>query len=148
MATLKGGDKLEVALRAIAQKVSKPGTLRVGFLENATYPDGKPVAMIAAIQEFGAPEVNIPPRPFFRNMIAAKSDEWAPAIGHLLPQNDYDAPKVLALAGEAIKGQVQQSIRDTNSPPLSPVTVEKKGFDKPLIDTAHMIMSVGSEVKG
>ena len=47
-------------------------------------------------------------------MIAAKSDEWAPAIGHLLPQNDYDAPKALALVGEAIKGQVQQSIRDTN----------------------------------
>jgi hypothetical protein len=146
MAALKGGDKLEAALREIAQKVSKPGTLRVGFLENATYPDGTPVATVAAANEFGTKR--IPARPFFRNMIAAKSDEWAPAIGHLLPQNDYDAPKVLVLAGEAIKGQLQQSIRDTNSPPLSPVTIEKKGFDKPLIDSAVMIMTVGSEVKG
>ena len=145
MASLKGGDKLEAALRAIAQKVSRPGTLRAGFLENATYPDGTPVALVAAANEFGTRR--IPARPFFRNMIAAKSDEWAPAIGHLLPQNDYDAPKVLALVGEAIKGQVQQSIRDTNSPPLSPVTIAKKGFDKALIDTAHMMMSVGSEVK-
>ncbi|CCE07593.1 conserved hypothetical protein [Bradyrhizobium sp. STM 3843] len=145
MAALKGGDKLEAALREIAQKVSKPGTLRVGFLEGATYPDGTSVALVAASNEFGTKR--IPPRPFFRNMIAAKSDEWAPAIGQLLPQNGYDAPKVLALAGDAIKGQLQQSIRDTNSPPLSPVTIEKKGFDKPLIETAHMIMSVGAEVK-
>ena len=91
MASLKGGDKLEAALRAIAQKVSKPGTLRAGFLENATYPDGTPVALVAAANEFGTKR--IPARPFFRNMIAAKSDEWAPAIGHLLPQNDYDVPK-------------------------------------------------------
>jgi hypothetical protein len=145
MATLKDGDKLVAALRAISEKVSKPATLRAGFLENATYPDGTPVATVAAANEFGTRR--IPARPFFRNMIAAKSDEWAPAIGHLLPQNDYDAPKVLALAGEAIKGQLQQSIRDTNAPPLSPVTIVRKGFDKPLIDTAHMIMSVGFEVK-
>jgi hypothetical protein len=145
MATLKGGDKLEAALREIAKKVSKPGTLRVGFLENATYPDGRSVALVAAANEFGTKR--IPARPFFRNVIAAKSDEWAPAIGHLLPQNGYDAPKVLAIAGDAIKGQLQQSIKDTNSPPLSPVTIAKKGFDKPLIDSAHMLNSVGSEVK-
>ena len=47
MATLKGGDKLEAALREIARKVSKPGKLRVGFLEGATYPDGTPVALVA-----------------------------------------------------------------------------------------------------
>jgi hypothetical protein len=123
MATLKGGDKLEAALREISRKVSKPGKLRVGFLEGATYPTGTSVAMVAAIQEFGAPKANIPPRPYFRNMIAEKSDEWAPAIGHLLPQNDYDVPKVLALAGEGIKGQLQQSIVDTTEPPLSPVTL-------------------------
>jgi hypothetical protein len=145
MATLKGGDRLEVTLREIALKVSKPGTLRVGFFENASYPDGTSVALVAAANEFGTKR--IPVRPFFRNMIAAKSDEWAPAIGHLLPQNGYDAPKVLAIAGDAIKGQLQQSIKDTNSPPLSPVTIAKKGFDKPLIDSAHMISSVASEVK-
>jgi hypothetical protein len=79
MATLKDGDKLVAALRAISEKVSKPATLRAGFLENATYPDGTPVATVAAANEFGTRR--IPARPFFRNMIAAKSDEWAPAIG-------------------------------------------------------------------
>ena len=72
MATLKGGDKLEAALREISRKVSKPGKLRVGFLEGATYPDGTPVALVAWWNEFGT-EDEFPPRPSFRNMIAAKS---------------------------------------------------------------------------
>jgi len=59
MATIRGGDKFEAVLRDIADKLRDGGSVRVGFLENATYPDGKPVAMIAAIQEFGAPAAGI-----------------------------------------------------------------------------------------
>jgi hypothetical protein len=33
-----------------------------------------------AVQEFGAPSRNIPPRPFFRNMIARKRNEWPTAV--------------------------------------------------------------------
>ena len=87
MATMQGGKDLEAKLRALAQKVASPATLRVGFLEGATYPDGKPVAMIAAIQDFGAPRAGIPPRPFFRNMIAAKKGEWPGAIARA-PRGD------------------------------------------------------------
>jgi hypothetical protein len=109
-------------------------------------------------------------------MIAAKSDEWAPAIGHLLPQNSYDVHTTLELVGEGIKGQLQQSIVDTTQPPLSPITLmlrkmfgnhpeEIAGKDvgeaarrvaagesyggvstKPLDWTGHMLNSVGSEV--
>ena len=76
MATISGGQKLDAALREMASKVAVPATLRVGFLENAKYPDGTPVAMVAAIQDYGAPGAGIPPRPFFRNMIADKQREW------------------------------------------------------------------------
>ena len=48
--------------------------------------------------------------------------------------------------GEGIKGQLQQSIRDTNAPPLAPATVSAKGFAKPLIDSSNMINSVDYEV--
>jgi hypothetical protein len=142
MATITGGTDLEERLAEIASKLSKPATLKVGFLENATYPDGKPVAMIAAIQNFGAPARNIPPRPFFSNMVAEKSPEWPEQISKLLATTDYDVDRTLALMGEVIKGDLQQSIRDTNSPLLSPRTVQRKGFEKPLIDTGHMINSV------
>lgn len=147
MATISGGDKLEAALRELSAKIDKPGTLRVGFLERASYPDGKPVAMIAAIQEFGAPARGIPPRPFFRSMIAAKQNEWAPALAAILKQNGYDAPQALALLGDGIAGQLRQSVRDTKSPGNAASTIAKKGFDDPLIDTGHLFQSIDSEVK-
>jgi len=50
----KGGDALMARLKEIADKAGKGGTLRTGFLENATYPDGTPVALVAAAHEFGA----------------------------------------------------------------------------------------------
>ena len=49
-----GGEKLEAKLRELAAQVTKAGTLNVGFLEGATYPDGVAIANIAAVQEFGA----------------------------------------------------------------------------------------------
>jgi hypothetical protein len=147
MATVQGGRKLERALQDLARKVSNGGTLRVGFLEGATYPDGKSVAMIASIQEYGAPAAGIPPRPFFRRMIAAKSGEWSAAIKQLLIDNDYDVRKALELAGIAIEGQLRQSIIDLVDPPLKPATIARKGSAKPLIDTGHMLRSVDHELK-
>jgi len=147
MAKISGGEKLTAALRGIAEKASNAALVRVGFLENATYPDGKSVALIAAIQEFGAPSVGIPPRPYFRHMIAAKSGEWPDAIAGLLKTNDYDAAKTLGQTGQAVSGQLRQSIVDTNSPPNAPSTVARKGSAKPLVDTGHMLASVDYEVK-
>jgi hypothetical protein len=147
MATIKGGDKLAAALAKISRGMSQPALLRVGFLSNAKYPDGKSVAMIAAINEWGAPSRGQPPRPFFRNMVKSKSKEWPKAIADLLKANDYDAVKTLGITGEAIGGQLRQSIIDTNEPPLAPSTIKKKGFSKPLIDTSVMINSINHEVK-
>lgn len=144
---LKGGDKLKRRLREIARNLDRAGSVRVGFLENATYPDGKAVAMVAALNEFGVPARNQPPRPFFRRMIAAKSQEWPDAIAKLAKAEDYRADRILDLAGSAIAGQLRQSITDLTDPPLSPKTVKKKGFDKPLVDTGHMLASVDHEVE-
>jgi hypothetical protein len=147
--TITGGSKLEERLQEIAKKLSKPATLRVGFLEGATEPDGTSIPMIAAIQEFGAPKAGIPPRPFFRNMIAAKSSEWPEAIGALLEANDYDVEKVLKLVGAGIKGQLQQSIIETNSPALSDVTLmlRKMRSDNPdLVVTGKTVGEAAARV--
>lgn len=144
MATLKGGEKLQRRLAELTERVTRPGTLRVGFLEGATYPDGKPVAMIAAIQDGGSG--TIPPRPFFRNMIADKKGGWGNDVAVALRATDFDATAALHLVGQNIEGQLRQSIKDTNSPPLAPSTIARKGFDKPLIETAHMFNSVDHEV--
>lgn len=145
MASFRGGQKLAIALSEIAQNLQKAETLRVGFLEGATAPNGNSIPLRAALNEFGTGK--IPPRPFFRNMIAEKSDEWPEAIAGLLKANDYDAQKALDLTGEGIKGQLQQSIRDTYTPPLAASTIKRKGFDKPLIEHGDMINAVDFEVK-
>lgn len=149
MATISGGDKLEAALRELAAKIDKGGTLRVGFLENSrNYPDGTSTPLVAAIQEFGAPSRGIPPRPFMRNMIAAKQGEWAPALAAVLKQNGYDATNALDQLGGGIARQLRQSIADTNDPPNAPSTIAKKGgASKPLVDTGHLLASIDHEVK-
>lgn len=149
MVKVTGGDKLEGVLAHIAANVSKAAAVDVGFLAGATYPDGTSVPMVAAIQEFGAPKAGIPPRPFFRTMIAAKSPEWPKAIAGLLKANDYDAQRTLGQAGAAITGQLQESIIATDSPPLSPVTLmlRKMRADNPdLVVTGKTVAEARAKV--
>lgn len=133
MAELKGGAKLEAALNELARKVEKAGTLRVGFLEGATYPDGTSVAMVAALQNFGAPARGIPPRPFFTNMVKDKSPRWPEQLAGLLEANDWDVDVALNQMGAGIAGQLRQAIVETNSPPLSAITLmlRKMKYDDP-----------------
>lgn len=150
MSAVKGGDKLAAALAKISAGVSQPATLSVGFLEGATEPDGTSIPMIAAIQEFGAPKANIPPRPFFRTMVAAKSPEWPKAVADLLKANNYDAVKTLGQTGEGIKGQLQESIIDTMEPALSPVTVMLRGMrsnDQSLVVNRTVVEEARARVK-
>lgn len=147
MTSFSGGEALEKKLAELAEKLGESKTLRVGFLEGATYPDGKSVAMIAAGNEFGDPAMNRPPRPFFRNMIADKSPQWGDDIGKIAVATNYDTSTLLPLMGERIKDQLQGSIREFYDPPLSPYTIKKKGNDKPLIETNHMLNSVDYDIK-
>ena len=145
MVQLTGGDKLAAKLAEISKNLQKAASVEIGFLEDATYPDGTPVALVAALNEFGSDDT--PPRPFFRGMIADKSPEWPDAVGNLLVANEYDADKTLGQAGAAIKGQLQAAIVAYVGPPLKPATIARKGNDKQLVDTGHMLASVDYAVK-
>lgn len=122
MAKTNGGDRFGKAMSDLAAKLKK-GEVKVGFLEAATYPNGANVPTVAAIQEFGAPRRGIPPRPYFRNMIAAKKAEWPAAIKAQLKETNYNVTLTLARVGEGISGQLRESIINTNEPPLSEVTL-------------------------
>jgi phage gpG-like protein len=173
MVEIRGGAKLEARLRELAQNVSKATEVRVGFLEGATEENGTPVAMIAAIQNFGAPKVGIPARPFFTNMVKDNADAWGDQVGVLLNENGFDARTVLTLMGEEIKGELREAIINMNEPPNSPVTnLLKQRFPmggqtfadvlqaradvragvvapagKPLVQSGKMLDSIGSEVR-
>ena len=129
-------------LQDLAKKLGG-GSVEVGFMEGATYPDGTPVAAVAFWNEFGhegpAPA---PPRPFFRSMIAKESSGWATKMASLAKVTNFDGPKVLALLGEDISGALRDSITSLTEPALAPRTIKAKGFAKPLVDTGHMLNSV------
>ena len=155
MATVSGGDKADKYLRELAERLGNAGSVSVGFFEDATYPEstdgrhpaGTPIAYIAAIQNYGEPSLGIPPRPFFTNMVREKAPSWGDDVAVLLKTTDGDAAKALALLGEQIADQLRDSIDETNSPPLAQATIDKKGSDKPLIDSGEMRKSVRSEVE-
>jgi hypothetical protein len=147
MAEIRGGQEFERHMTEIARMLGTGHGVRVGFLQGATYPDGTPVALIAAIHNWGAPRAGIPARPFFSSMVRDKSPEWPAAIAGLIRDNNYDARRVLQLTGEAIAGQLRQSIVDFSGVPLKPATIAKKGFDKQLVESAHMLNSIDFEVE-
>lgn len=142
---ISGGDKIEAALLAIADRMAS-GSVEVGFLEGATYPDdGMPVAQVAFWNEFGTSRS--PARPFFRTTIEEKSGEWAKTLAGAAAHYDYDSEKVFNLMGERIKEDIQTSINGWTSPRNAESTIEQKGFDAPLRDTMHMHDSVDYKVE-
>ena len=185
----KGGEKLEAKLREIAEKAGQANTVRVGFLDNATYPNGLPVAQVAATNEYGGTvtvpahdvtinrkikadgefaqngrfvkadkanystvhhvdeyTVNIPARPFFRGMIQMRKGEWGTDLGKIVKAADYDSGVALGRLGALVRDQLQESIREFSDPANAKSTIAKKGFDKPLVDSSHMMNSVDFEV--
>lgn len=144
---MSGGDKLQAALAKIVGRMKSADVVKVGFLSGATYPSGESVALVASVQEFGSSSQGIPPRPFFRTMIAKDAPGWGGEMAKVLKATDYDAAQTLGLMGERLKGQLQASIKATTSPALAPSTIAAKGFAQPLVDTGHMLNSVDFEVE-
>jgi len=146
MATVTGGDKLEAYLRKMASRVGRPATLKVGILAGASYPDGTPVAMVAAVNEFGRPSIGQPPRPAFRNTVAKKGGEWPDALASALKASDYDATTALNLMGEGVAGQIREEISTLTSPPIKPETARRKGSTKPLVEKGIELGSIDYEI--
>ena len=131
--------------------------VRVGFFATARYPDGTPVAYVAAIQELGYPEGNIPSRPFFRNAIKTGEEKWIKNMARLVrsaTRGNITGDQALERMGSHIAGEVQQSIADGSYDDLEAATLaarqsrkRTKGVStKPLIDTAQMLQSVSYQV--
>lgn len=123
MRRLSVAQNVNNVLSGIAEKMGG-GKVRIGFLEGATYPDGTPVAFVAAMNEFGH-EGNFPapPRPAFQNMIKNESPGWPAKMADLAKATSYNGKLVLQLMGEDIAGALKESIINTNDPPLSQTTL-------------------------
>lgn len=145
-------DKVMDALDA-AESALQSLQLKVGFIDGATYPDGTSIAMVAATNEYGRPEKNQPPRPFFRNAITEHESEWSEKIADGIKAGT-PVDQVLDSVGGVIAADVFASIKNLMEPPLSPATIHQRrsrkvrpnDSTKPLVDTGVMIRDVHYEV--
>jgi len=130
------------ALEEIVRRIEAGNTvLDVGFKSGAKYPEGESVAQVAWDNEYGDPKEGRVPRPFFRRMIASEKKNWGPQLAALLSRGDSVELAMNKLGGN-IKEELEMSINEFTDPPLKPSTIAKKGFAKPLIETALMRNSV------
>lgn len=133
----------------------------VGWFEESHYPNGTPVALVAATQEFG--HGPIPPRPFMRPTIAQEKTVWSKGFADgyraVLKQRVTPEQVMEQVAGRAA-GDVRKTISDIQEPPLKPATVaarmRRRGLPadkatataaKPLVDTARMLNTLTHQVE-
>jgi len=149
--TYPPGKKVKVKKKGkvVGRRITTATRGKAGRFKAGEVPEGETgtplaVAQVAFWNEFGTKTA--PPRPFFRNAIADKSDEWGNTLAALVKPANFDIPAVLGIMGEVMQGDIRESIIALVSPKLSDRTVEEKGFDKPLIDTSTMLRAVDYEV--
>lgn len=149
MAGLEGIEKVMERLNEIGDGM-KSSFVDTGFMEDATYPDGTPVASVANWNEYGhGGKFPAPPRPFFRTMIAKESPTWPAKMAGLAKSTDYDGHAVLELMGEDIVGALQQSITELQGPALSPTTLmlRAKFGNNPQNIKASDVLAAQADVK-
>lgn len=121
---------------------------RTGWFETAKDAKGVPVATKAAANEFGT--ARIPARPFMRPTVAEKKRAWLDQLAggsKAILRGEATPRQVLEAVALRAAGDVAKTIAAVNSPPLSPKTVKRKGFAKPLVETRQMIQSVTGVVE-
>lgn len=145
----------EAAIRKMLDDLEKK-EVRVGFFENSKYPDGTPIAYVAAIQEFGYGP--IPPRPFMRPAEEANKGKWIKGIAagvRGVIAGNVTLDHALEQVGMVAAGDVRKAIKAVTAPILKESTVQarqrrKKGKKavsrKPLVDTGQMLQAVNSAV--
>ena len=129
--------------KALSKYKDMNASVRVGVLENATYPDGTPVAMVAFWNEYGTR--TSPVRAFFRTTVSENKKNWVLSVQNLMKIHN-DPKQVMGLIGVHMQEQIVQSINTWSDPPNSAYTIAKKGSSKPLIETGVLMRSIKSEV--
>jgi len=142
-----GGRRLQRTLRRALTAIGVD-EIEIGFFSTAKYPDGTPVAAVAAKNEFGTRtrdgKTLVPERPFFRQALDIAKER---VFEHLKDKVEGETLVVTDTLGDEIGEIVQQSIQERivelREPPNAPSTLaRKKPKTNPLIDTGTMRTAV------
>ena len=150
-----GAKELEIMLTGLDGKQG-----RAGWFESSKYPDGTPVAYVAAIQEFGVAAKGIPPRLGLRELVKKKTPQWrdlAKSGVKAVIKGNATIGQVMEGLGLQAAGDIRKRISEVSSPPLKPSTVAARrrkmadgktvgSLTKPLVETGYMIATANNDV--
>lgn len=117
--------------------------LAVGYPASETggirYPDGTPVTLVAAVNNYGSQSMGIPARPFMQEgakaAIAGDAGKVAAELVPLLNQGKITPAEILRQMGPYAETSFKGVFTGTAWTPNADYTIEKKGSAQPLIDT-------------
>lgn len=90
---------------------------------------------VALANEFGGK--NRPPRPFVRYCIRKNMRKWLRYFDKTWLQYP-DIAQTMWKLGNKIRGDLSATVWAWSTPPNSPRTIKKKGFNNPLVDSGNM----------
>lgn len=136
---------------------------KVGWFETAHYANGVPVALIAAVNEFGWPEHNIPPRLGMRATAQVMKPIWAKIAydgSKRVLKGELTGVQMMEIIGLKAAGDFRKHISTVWEPPLKQSTIAHRqssrgkgkkshnlgeallaigGLTKPLVVSGHML---------
>lgn len=102
---------------------------KVGWFDSARYSNGVPVALVAAVNEFGWPEHNIPPRLGMRATAEASKGPWqnvSATAAKRVAKGTLSPFEAMDLITQVAAGDVRKHITEVRSPPLAVNTVKAR----------------------
>jgi hypothetical protein len=121
--------------------------VQVGFQGDQKYEDGTSIAEVAAYNEFGSSDT--PERPFMRQSFENHEAELKAGCeaANRVVNSGGSAEQALQQLGTLAKGLVQDEIVNGGFAPNAESTIQKKGSERPLIDSGTMRESVNFVIK-
>lgn len=156
--SLDGSAKMQKAMKDLAGIEA-----RAGWFASSKYPDGTPVAYVAAIHTYGYAAGGIPPRTGLVEMVEAKQTYWAliaQAQAKKVVAGTMTGLQAMDVLGGAAAGDIRKQIISVVSPPLKPATIAARAAragirdgkslgasgEKPLNDTGLLLATITHEV--
>jgi phage gpG-like protein len=132
-------------------RAGRESHVKVGILGSRggkqTTDGGITVIELAAIHEFGAPRAHIPERSFIRRTMTQREQDIvrkAAGLARAYITGKISMEQALNMLGAWAAAQIKNTITADEHipPPLKPRTIERKGSDRPLVDTGQLVNSI------
>ncbi len=144
--SVSGGDRLGTKLRQIRERLQKNSGVLIGLpAGTGSYEDGAPIAVIAAVQEFGSADGRIPERSFLRVPLRQNAETfqaiWRAQVPKVV-EGELSMHQVMSQLGARAVAVSQEAISEGIAPENAESTKKRKGSSKPLIDTGQLRQSI------